>query len=127
MRLIRACRSMLHCGGADMKYDEWFVPVLLGVLGALLILVVLAGLLYAQQPAPAPACGEGPHELRVSRLTPCPNRCRDSYERQGTAYVAISWCNDLPCSTLTTEQWTDWPECGGTRIMVPQAQGGGTK
>jgi hypothetical protein len=64
------------------------------------------------------SCGEGPIQLiRIVEIPGCnPCKCTPSRRQDGT-YEDDCVCRSSDCQTEVKETWTDWPECGGVRVL----------
>lgn len=84
-----------------------------------MIAMLLATMLFAGQPTPAPhECGKGPVTLTLQVPGGDCNTCHCEQIRTGeAAYVqGACSCTVAMCWTDVKQKWTDWPECGGTEI-----------
>ena len=63
-------------------------------------------------------CGKGPVAISLEVMTNDCNTCTTSYDRLGdnTYQEGITICTLLGCYKTITQNWTDWPECGGHEI-----------
>ena len=67
---------------------------------------------------PLRTCGQGPVEITITRSTPCPRdpTCRLQPRFDGT-YGEICVQTSMGCAMEWQERWTDWPECGGEKVV----------
>lgn len=80
-------------------------------------LVLMPTIAFAQAKPEGPACGDGPHEIKIHMATTCP--CNTKMQPNGVGeYIANVICpaEISKCYTAVKQEWTDWPECKGEPV-----------